>query len=247
MTQHAVVSQEEWLAARKALLEQEKALTRQRDALLAQRRALPWVKVKEDYVFEGANGPVALLGLFGDKSELVVYHFMFAPGWTEGCSGCSLLADHFDGALLHLPQGGAAFAVVSRAPLTELLPFKQRMGWKFPWVSSHGNTFNFDYGVSFTEESLAAGMKSYNYEVLENKQPGECPGASVLFKDETGAIYHTYSTYARGMEEVIGAFMLLDLTPLGRNEQTGIMDWVRHHDRYAGAETACCCGDEACH
>jgi len=241
MAAHEVVSREEWLAARKALLAEEKALTKQRDEICRKRRALPWVKVEQDYRFEGPSGEVSLGALFGDKQQLIVYHFMYAPGWTEGCGGCSFLADHFDGALLHAPHGGAAFVAVSRAPYAEFVAFKQRMGWKFPWVSSHGSSFNFDYHVSFTEESLAAGTASYNFEELPEKKPGEAPGFSVFWKDDDGTIYHTYSRYARGPEEVIGAFMLLDMTPLGRNENT-IMDWVQLHDEYEGAEKTGCCG-----
>lgn len=245
MSKHAVVSREEWLEARKALLAEEKALTRQRDALCAKRRELPWVKLEKDYTFEGPGGPVSLASLFGDQQQLIVYHFMFAPGWTEGCPGCSLLADHFDGALQHVPHGGAAFAVVSRAPYAEFAPYQQRMGWKFLWVSSNASDFNFDFDVSFTDESLAKGTAYYNYEALPDKNPGECPGVSVFWKDEDGAIYHTYSAYTRGMEEVIGAFMLLDLTPLGRNE-TSTMNWVRRHDQYeAKPQEACGCPEDA--
>lgn len=244
MAEHQVVSREAWVKARKALLAEEKALTKQRDEICRKRRALPWVKVEQDYRFEGPDGEVSMAELFGDKQQLIVYHFMYAPGWEAGCPGCSFLADHFDGALLHAPHGGAAFAVVSRAPYEEFAGFKQRMGWKFLWVSSNANSFNFDYHVSFTEESLAAGIASYNYEELPEKKPGECPGFSVFWKDEDGTIYHTYSEYARGAEEVIGAFMLLDMTPLGRNEKT-IMDWVRLHDEYDAAEKASCCGGTA--
>ena len=243
MSAHAVVSQSEWLEARKALLIKEKALTRQRDELCKERRDLPWVKVDKDYTFDGPNGPETLSDLFAGRNQLIVYHFMFAPGWAEGCPGCSFLADHFDGANLHVPHGGATFVVVSRAPYAELVPFKQRMGWKFKWVSANGSDFNIDYQASFTEESLAQGVNTYNYEELPEKKPGECPGTSVFYKDEAGDIYHTYSTYTRGIESAIGAFMLLDLTPLGRNEGT-IMDWMRHHDKYENAACAthdCCC------
>ncbi|GMW02022.1 MAG: hypothetical protein AMXMBFR84_31580 [Candidatus Hydrogenedentota bacterium] len=241
MMPHTVVSQAEWLVARKALLVKEKELTRLRDDLCRQRRELPWVKVEKEYVFEGPSGPESLAQLFGANDQLIVYHFMYAPGWNEGCPGCSFLSDHVDGANWHIPHGGATFTAISRAPYAEFAPFKKRMGWKFHWVSSHGNSFNFDYNVSFTDESLALGTAYYNYEPLPEKKPGECPGVSVFFKDTDGAIYHTYSSYGRGPEELIGAFMFLDLVPRGRNEAT-IMDWVRFHDRYdtSPVETPCC-------
>lgn len=241
----AIVSEAEWMDARKALLAKERALTHQRDEVCRLRRELPWVRVEKPYQFTGSDGVESLSDLFDGRDQLIVYHFMYAPGWAEGCSGCSLIADHFDGANLHVPHGGASLVVVSRAPFEELAAFKKRMGWKFKWVSSFGSDFNVDYHVSFTEESLAAGEASYNYEVLPEKKPGECPGLSVFCKDETGAVYHSYSAYARGAEEAIGAFMLLDMTPKGRNEKT-TMDWVRLHDQYAGAGTGtCACESEA--
>jgi predicted dithiol-disulfide oxidoreductase (DUF899 family) len=238
--QHNVVSRGEWLAARKALLAEEKRVTRELDALHARRRELPWVPVDKDYTFEGPSGPVQLADLFGKNSQLIVYHFMFAPGWTAGCDGCSFLADHFDGARLHIEHHDVSLVAVSRAPLAEFLPFKQRMGWRFPWYSSHGSDFNFDYDVSWTEESLAAGPAYYNYEEIPAKKPGEGHGLSVFIKDADGTIYHTYSSYARGGDILIGAHNFLDLTPKGRNEQ-GTMSWVKLHDEYEGAEKAGCC------
>ena len=228
---HEVVSRDEWLVLRMAHLEAEKALTRQRDRLLEERRALPWVKVEKDYAFEGPGGPVALADLFAGRSQLIVQHFMFGPGWGEGCPSCSLMGDHVDGARIHFQQAGLSFAAVSRAPYEEIAPFKRRMGWSFPWVSSAGNDFNFDYHVSFREEELARGEAFYNYRTID---PGidELPGVSVFSTDGKGGIFHTYSAYARGVESLIGAFNFLDMVPKGRNEPTAIMEWVRHHDRY---------------
>jgi len=229
--EHQVVSHEEWLTARKAHLEAEKEFTRQKDKLLEARRALPWVKVERDYVFEGPKGPVTLADLFRGRSQLFVQHFMLGPGWAEGCPGCSFLSDHVDSARQHFEHADLSFAAVSRAPIAEIESFKKRMGWTFPWVSSRNNSFNFDYHVSFSEEELKKGEALYNYRTID---PGidELPGQSVFFKDEKGRIFHTYSSYARGGEELIGAFNFLDMVPKGRNEQTSIMDWVRHHDRY---------------
>lgn len=242
MTQHPVVSREEWLAARKAHLKNEKALTRMRDLVAAERRQLPWVKVEKDYVFDAPEGKVRLADLFGGNSQLVIHHFMFGPDWEAGCPSCSLEADHAEGAIVHLENHDVSYVRVSRAPIDRIEAYRKRMGWSARWVSSHGSDFNFDYGVSFAKADLDAGRLEYNYEVIEDPKYhfDELPGLSVLYRDEDGAIYHTYSSYARGNEEVIGAFIYLDITPKGRNE-TEIMDWVRRHDEYEGKPAAGCC------
>jgi predicted dithiol-disulfide oxidoreductase (DUF899 family) len=245
MQPHRIVSRDEWIAARKTLLAEEKALTRARDHLSAQRRALPWVKVEKTYVFDTLGGKKTLAELFGGKSQLLVYHFMLGPGWEEGCPSCSYLADHFDGAAVHLAQRDVAFLVVSRAPLSEIEAFKKRMGWRFDWVSSFGSDFNFDYHVSFAEDEVGA-EGDYNY---ENQEIGsdEMPGASVFYKDADGAVFHTYSAYARGLDILIGAYNLLDLTPKGRDEAElpWTMAWVRRHDEYEDAEKSrSCCSSE---
>lgn len=248
--EHRIVSREEWLAARKAHLAHEKEFTRQRDALSAERRALPWVRVDKDYAFEGPKGRLTLADLFAGKSQLVTYHFMFGPGWKEGCSGCSFLADHFDGANLHLKHHDVSLVAVSRAPYAEFQAFRKRMGWQFPWVSSAGSDFNYDFHVSSTPTELEAGRYDYNYE-MHDGEGGEMPGFSVFYRNEAGEIFHTYSTYARGGDLMIGAYNVLDMMPKGRNEDE-IMDWMRHHDRYEDEPksaasfqpllaTGCCC------
>lgn len=238
-----VVSRAEWLAARKEFLLKEKEFTRQRDALSAERRRLPMVRIEKEYVFDGPKGKETLADLFDGRSQLIVYHFMLGPGWKEGCDGCSFLADHIDGANLHLAHHDVSLVVVSRAPLPEIAPFKKRMDWRFKWVSSYSSEFNYDYHVSFSNEDLATGKVLYNYRMEENSSE-ELPGISVFYKDETGAIFHTYSSYARGGDLLLGAYNYLDLTPKGRNE-SGIMDWVRHHDRYDAAPKGSdsCCGE----
>lgn len=236
LREHPVVSREQWLAARKELLKQEKELYRTRDRLLARRRELPWVKVQKDYTFQGPDGTVTLADLFRGRSQLIVYHFMFGPGWQEGCDGCSFICDHVDSARRHFEHRDLAFAAVSRAPLAEFLPFKKRMGWEFPWVSSAESDFNYDYHVSFSEEQVEKGEAMYNY--APETETGESHGFSVFYKNEAGEIFHTYSCYARGGEETLGTFMFMDMTPKGRNEE-GTMSWIRHHDRY-GEETAAC-------
>jgi predicted dithiol-disulfide oxidoreductase (DUF899 family) len=232
MQPHKIVSQEEWLVARKAHLAKEKELTRLRDQLSTERRALPWVKVDKAYVFDGPDGPETLAELFGGRSQLLVYHFMLGPGWEQGCPSCSYLADHIDGANLHLPQRDVSLLAVSRAPLAQIEAFKQRMGWRFKWVSSYGSDFNRDFHVSFTKEELANGKVDYNYGMVEGYD--ELPGLSAFYKDENGAVFHTYSTYARGLDILIGAYNYLDLAPKGRDEAAlpWTMAWVRHHDRY---------------
>ena len=233
MTDHAIVSPAQWLEARKALLAKEKEFNRLRDKLAAERRALPWVAVDKRYVFDGPDGKESLAELFGKHSQLIVYHFMLGPGWEQGCPSCSYLADHFDGAVVHLGHRDVSFVVVSRAPYAEIETFKKRMGWRFKWVSSHGNDFNHDFHVSFTPEEFAKGKIEYNYEMTEFPSE-EAPGLSAFAKDQKGRVFHTYSTYARGLDMLIGAYNFLDLAPKGRDE-AGLpwsMAWVRHHDRY---------------
>jgi predicted dithiol-disulfide oxidoreductase (DUF899 family) len=231
--QHQVVSQEEWLAARKQLLSREKEFTRLRDQLSAARRELPWVKVDKQYVFDGPNGKETLADLFNGRSQLIIYHFMFGPGWEQGCPSCSFVSDHIDGANWHLPQRDVTLLAVSRAPLPAIEAFRQRMGWGFKWVSSYGNDFNHDYHVSFTPDEMARGEVYYNYG-MEQFPSEEAPGVSVFYKDPSGAIFHTYSAYARGLDMLIGAYNYLDLAPKGRDEADlpWTMAWVRHHDRY---------------
>ena len=239
-----VVNHEEWLAARKQHLIKEKEFTRLRDELSRQRRELPRERVENEYVFEGPHGKESLSDLFGGHSQLIVYHFMFGPGWAEGCPSCSFLGDHFGGMLPHLEARGISFVVISRAPFPQIEPFKKRMGWNFKWVSSYESDFNFDYHVSFTKEEVAKGKMHYNY--TEQQFPSdEGPGASVFYKNDGGKIFHTYSSYGRGLDIFLGAYNFIDLTPKGRNED-GLphpMAWVRHHDRYekkAQAAAECC-------
>ena len=228
-----VVSEAEWLVARKDLLTREKELTRLRDEVSRHRRELPWVKVDKEYLFDGPDGRETLADLFDGRSQLIVYHFMFGPGWEEGCKSCSYLADHFDGANWHLPHRDVTFVVISRALLAELEPYKKRMGWRFKWLSSHGNDFNFDYHVSATEEEKTKGKMFYNYRTDE-LMGDEMPGLSVFYKDDNDDVFHTYSTYARGLDILVGAYNLLDLVPKGRDEDDlgFTMDWVRRHDQY---------------
>jgi predicted dithiol-disulfide oxidoreductase (DUF899 family) len=231
--QPKVVSHTEWLRARSEFLAKEKEFTRLRDELSRQRRALPWEKVEKRYEFNSTNGKLPLADLFDGRSQLIVYHFMFGPGWEAGCPSCSYLADHFDGLSIHLANRDTTLAVVSRAPLNEIEAFKKRMGWKFPWVSSFGSDFNFDYHVSFTPEEKASGKVYYNY--AEGEFPSEeGPGVSVFAKDAAGNVFHTYSSFARGLDILVGAYNFLDLVPKGRDEDgfEFTMAWVRHHDRY---------------
>jgi predicted dithiol-disulfide oxidoreductase (DUF899 family) len=234
LEQAKVVSRPEWLAARKALLAKEKELTRLRDDLSRQRRELPWVKIEKEYVFDGPEGKQTLADLFDGRSQLIIYHFMFGPGWNEGCVGCSFLADHLAGPLLHLPHHDVSLAVVSHAPLAEIAPFQQRMGWTFKWLSSANGDFNYDYHVSFDKDEIARGKAYYNFE-MQDVFSEEMPGVSVFYRDANGDIFHTYSSYARGGESFLGTYNFLDIAPKGRNE-TGprhdLSDWVRHHDRY---------------
>jgi predicted dithiol-disulfide oxidoreductase (DUF899 family) len=232
----AIVSPKKWLTARLALLRREKAFDRARDQLSARRRQLPWVRVDQEYVFTTPTGKKSLAELFDGRSQLIVYHFMLGPDWEEGCRGCSYVSDHFDGALAHLGARDVTLTAVSSAPLKKLQTFKKRMGWKFPWVSSHGSTFNHDYHVTFTPEQLASGKVYYNYATRE-AHLDELPGLSVFARDKAGNVYHTYSTYSRGLDLLIGTYNLLDLVPKGRDEEKleRSMQWVRHHDRYESA------------
>jgi len=238
--QHAIVSQGEWLAARKALLAKEKEFSKARDALSAARRELPWVKIEKNYVFDGPAGKESLADLFDGKSQLMIYHFMLGPGWVQGCPSCSFLADHFDGAIPHLIQRDVSLVVVSRAPRAEIEAYQKRMGWNFKWVSSSGSDFNHDFGVSFTPEEKATA--EYNY-VKSGFPSEEAPGLSAFIKQD-GAVYHTYSTYARGLDILIGAYNLLDMAPKGRDEGAlpYTMAWVKRHDEYAAAAQSCCGG-----
>jgi predicted dithiol-disulfide oxidoreductase (DUF899 family) len=234
MHHNPIVSREEWRIARQHLLAKEKELTRLRDQLSAERRELPWVKIEKNYVFDGPNGKETLADLFAGRNQLIVYHFMFGPGWKEGCVGCSFRADHIDGALVHLEHHNVTHVAVSRASLPGLAAFKRRLRRRFKWVSSFGSDFNYDFHVSFTPDAIAKGEVYYNYD-LRKVQSEELSGRSVFYRDEKGDIFHTYSSYARGGDMFLGTYVFLDLTPKGRNE-TGpnhdLSDWVRHHDRY---------------
>ena len=225
-----VATREEWLSARKALLEREKELTRLGDAVAHERRALPWVRLEKTYLFDTPDGGRPLADLFDGRHQLVMQHFMLAPGWEQGCKSCSYMADHTDPTLLHLAQRDTAFVAVSRAPLGEIERFRQRMGWRFRWVSSHDTDFNRDFHVTFTADEIAHGEADYNYRGMTPGQ--EMPGVSVFYKDDTGEVFHTYSTYGRGVEVMMHTYRLLDLTPNGRDEGGRAMAWVRHHDRY---------------
>ncbi len=242
---HRIVSRDAWLAARRALLVREKEATRLRDSINAERLALPWVRVERDYVFGTPGGPKRLAELFAGRSQLIVYHFMLGPDWTAGCPGCSFLADHLDGALPHLEHHDVTLVAVSRAPLAKIEAYKARMGWHFPWVSSFGSEFNFDYHVSFTKDDLAKDSVFYNFaETAVAQANDELPGLSAFFKDDAGDVFHTYSSYGRGPEELIGALMILDRAPKGRNETT-TMDFVRRHDEYEATAGARSCSDDS--
>lgn len=239
---HEVVSREEWLKARQALLAMEKEETRLRDKVRTERQALPWVRVEKTYTFDTPAGKKTLADLFDGRSQLMVYHFMFGPDWEAGCPGCSFVGDHVDGMLPHLNHHDVTFVCVSRAPLDKIEAYKKRMGWKFPWFSSFGSDFNFDYHVSFTKEELARGKVYYNYrETASEDAHDELPGMSAFFRDDDGAVYHTYSEYSRGGEELLGTLMTLDRAPKGRNE-TGTLSFVKRKDEYEDAPKAqsCC-------
>lgn len=232
MEKNAVVSHDDWIAARKDLLAKEKQFTKVRDQLTKARRELPWEKMEKDYVFDGPNGRENLTDLFAGRSQLVVYHFMFGADWDEGCPSCSFLADHYEPAIIHLAHRDVTMVTVSIAPLDVIEPFRKRMGWDFKWVSSAGSDFNRDFGVSFTEEELASGDVDYNY-ARQGFPATEAPGLSVFARDGS-TVYHTYSTYGRGLDIFLTVYNLLDCVPKGRDED-GLdytMAWVRHHDRY---------------
>ena len=241
MTTYAIASRDMWLEARRDLLAAEKDLTRRADEVTRLRQALPWVRVEKVYVFEGSQGPLKLGDLFGGRSQLIVQHFMLAAGWEAGCKSCSYMADHTDSMTLHLAHRDTAMVAISRAPFAEIERFRKRMGWNFSWVSSHGNDFNYDYGVSFTPEQAA--NRELNYNFGKPAFADELPGVSVFAKDEKGTVFHTYSTYGRGVEVMMGTYRMLDLTPKGRDEHGGNMGWVRHHDSYGPLTTnaASCC------
>jgi predicted dithiol-disulfide oxidoreductase (DUF899 family) len=236
MAEHAIVSHEEWLAARRKLLEEEKALTRQRDALSARRREMPWERVEKDYRFEGPSGTLSFGDLFAGRSQLLMYHFMLGPDWESGCKSCSFWADNYNGVDVHLAQRDVTLVAVSRAPYVNIEAFKKRMGWSFAWFSSFGSDFNYDFQVSFHPDDIAKGSVFYNY-ALQKISMGELPGISVFARDDKGKIFHSYSCYQRGLDMLNGAYHLLDLVPKGRDEG-GLafsMSWVRHHDRYDDA------------
>ncbi|MEO5716754.1 MAG: thioredoxin family protein [Luteolibacter sp.] len=239
---HSVVPHEAWITARKELLKREKELTRLSDEVSAARRALPWEKVEKNYVFNGPDGEVTLAGLFGTKRQLIIHHLMFAPGWTEACIGCSHSADHADSARQHFENADVSYVAISRASLADLETFRKRMGWTFDWVSSGDTDFNFDYGVSFTPEQVASGNVGYNYGTSSYAYD-ELPGVSVFYKDGQGNIFHTYSTYARGLDILLGSHNYLDLTPKGRAAKATPADpgWLRYHDQYQTGEPESCC------
>ncbi|MEI9929461.1 MAG: thioredoxin family protein [Rhizomicrobium sp.] len=239
MTGHKIVSEKEWTDARRKLLDREKELTDLQEEIAKERRALPWVKVTKNYVFDTPDGKKSLADLFAGNSQLIVYHFMFGPDWKEGCVGCSFLSDHVDGANQHLKHHDVTYVAVSRAPLEKLTAYRKRMGWKFPWVSSEGSDFNYDFHVSFTKDQVAKGEATYNFEPYTGEME-DLHGTSVFFKDADGAIYHTYSAYARGDERSLGTYMWLDISPKGRNEGEGgnLTNWVKRHDQYDDAPKA---------
>lgn len=236
---HRIVSRDEWLAERKALLAREKELTHLNDKIAAERRALPWIRLDKNYLFDTPDGQRTLADLFDGRRQLIVQHFMFAPGWEQGCPSCSFMADHNDGMTMHLEHRDATLVAISRAPIADIERFRLRMGWQFKWASSHGSDFNYDFGVSFTPEQVARGHLHYNYGEWPYSQE-DWPGISVFFKNDAQEIFHTYSRYGRGVEVMMGTYNLLDLTPKGRDEREVEykMEWVRHHDRYEAAPAA---------
>jgi predicted dithiol-disulfide oxidoreductase (DUF899 family) len=233
-----VVPQKDWLVARKKFLVKEKKFSKLRDALNLERRKLPWVKIEKEYIFAGPNGKVTFADLFGGKNQLIIYHFMFGPGWKEGCEHCSFWADHFDGVCFHIGQRDTAFAVISRAPWKEISPFKRRMGWKFNWLSSFNTDFNLDFNVSFTPEQRKHGEAIYNFAPLRI-DIDEREGVSAFYRDTNGDLYHTYSSYERGIDLMNTTYNFLDLTAKGRDENPDAsQDWVRYHDEYEDYSTA---------
>ena len=243
LAHHRVVTPNDWIVERKALLAREKELTRLRDEVASERRTLAWVRVDKEYVFDTTAGPLSLAELFQGRRQLLVQHFMFGPGWKQGCKSCSFMADHLDGISVHLAQRDIALTVISRAPLVDIERFRARMGWRFAWASSNGNDFNRDFHVSFAPEDRIDGEVYYNYHLM-SFPADEAPGISIFVKNDAGEVFHTYSTFGRGVEVMMGAYSLIDLTPQGRDESAlpYRMDWVRHHDRYepTAAQAACC-------
>jgi predicted dithiol-disulfide oxidoreductase (DUF899 family) len=246
LTNHPIASRQQWLAERLKLLAREKELTRLGDQIARERRALPWVRLEKDYLFDTHEGPRRLADLFDGRRQLVMQHFMLGPGWEQGCKSCSYMADHTDPAVVHLAQRDVTFIAVSRAPLAEIERFRKRMGWQFRWVSSHGSDFNRDFAVSFTADEMAAGKADYNFGGMQGGE--EMPGVSVFCKNDADEVFHTYSTYGRGVEVMMHTYRLLDLTPMGRDDDAldFTMAWVRHHDRYEPAPATkaagSCCG-----
>lgn len=238
--EYSVATDEQWLEARKELFNAEKELTHHQDRVSELRRQLPWRKLKKEYTFHTTDGDQSLSDLFEGRSQLIVYHFMLRPEWEEGCTGCSFGSDHFDGALKHIENHDVKFVAVSLAPLDKIQAFRQRMGWKFNWVSSHDSDFNYDYQASYTPEQIESGEIFHNWEMIKSTD-AEHHGMSVFAKNDKGEVFHTYSAYARGTDNILGAHILLDMTPRGRNEET-TMDWVRLNDQYGGAsgKTDCC-------
>lgn len=232
MTDHPIVPLAEWLERRRELLAKEKELTRLRDRLSAERRALPWRRIEKDYVFQGSNGEKTFADLFDGRSQLVVYHFMFAPDWDAGCKSCSFWIDNLDRQVVHLAHRDVTAIAVSRAPVEKLLAYRERMGWEIEWVSSGDGDFNYDFQVSFTDEQMAGDEVIYNYAPIEPFS-GDLHGISVFFKDDDGTIYHTYSTYGRGLDMMNTAYHYLDLVPKGRDEADRGMAWLRRRDEYA--------------
>jgi predicted dithiol-disulfide oxidoreductase (DUF899 family) len=228
-----VVPHDQWTTERVALLAKEKELSRLRDELSRQRRELPWEKVAKSYLFDGPGGKRTLADLFEQRRQLIVYHFMFDPAWNEGCPSCSYVADNFAGAIVHLTARDTSFAVISRAPLDKIEPFKQRMGWSFPWLSSFGTDFNYDFGVTIDESHPVYNYAPVSAQPAGRPHKGEREGLSVFVR-EGDRVFHTYSTYQRGLDPLLNTYNLLDLTPLGRQEETGIMSWLRYHDQYEG-------------
>ena len=231
MTTHEVVSKGEWVEARKRLLAREKEFTRQRDALSAERRKLPMVKIEKEYVFQGPEGRRTLADLFDGKRQLLVYHFMFGPDDDDGCPACSFVADNFASGLMHLAARDTAFAVISRAPLDKIKRFKKRMGWSFPWLSSFGTDFNYDFQVTLDEKHTVYNYAPVSAQPEGRPREGEREGLSVFLRDGK-RVFHTYSTYQRGLDPFLNTYNFLDVTPLGRQEEKGIMRWLRYHDKY---------------
>ena len=244
--QHRVASREEWIEASRRLVAREKELTRAHDRLAAERRALPWVRIDKDYRFQTPQGEQRLIDLFAGNEQLLIYHFMLAPGQEAGCIGCSFLLDHIDGVVVHLRNHGVSVVAVSRAPLQEIARYQSRMGWGIPWVSSHGSDFNYDFKVSFRPEDVVAGEVDYNFK-RQAPWGEEASGLSAFIRNEQDEVFHSYSSFGRGGEALLPAYALLDMTPLGRREPAEgakMTSWVRRHDEYApqphATQHGCC-------